>query len=177
MQDFRDLDELATDLSRIACECAEETPNGLPEDVSVLGSMPDVQCCDYLSVWLSDYVPFKHGEFPTENFASIERCNQLAWAPELTVTLARPCRPVAENSRSMPFPNPSDRTDYGINILADIRWMTCCVPSKIIERGELGGREFTYRNFLPRKPNIEAFATCTRIHMRYSFDIGSCCVL
>lgn len=171
------LGRMAVDLKVLAQECLDETPLGRPKDSFISEIEPAMDgCCDSVVVWLSEYKPMRYGDFPEENFVSLENCEPLYWGAELTISVWRPCAPTASESRVQPFADNDKKTLFAANIMTDLRALVCCVESNLNSGRLIGGIDWSIGNkFLMKKPKVTRWAHCSDLSLPVLFDLGECC--
>lgn len=169
---------LAYSIAVYAAESLEDTQNGVPSMVMVDGDDPPADCCDFLSVYIEEAVPYNLGEFPEELFEQARgfHCKDLRWAITYQLKLARPCRPSMNmtGSRLNPFPREQDRQTNGMAIMEDVEALLRHVTAAY-DCGELfrplGFDKRTQPPVMWREISTEGKADCSFVRWEMVFGI------
>lgn len=179
-----DLADIMFDLGHQAYSCLCNTPEGLPKrGFYVWDSEPPLNdlCCDQLVVWLSDYKPYSERTgFQNASFSARggSNCEDILFAPEITLSLMRPCRPIF-NSEGTDLADTKKKNHHGYNTMTDIRTLTCCVKDSLqsqVEEDLIGGINWSMMGeFSLGRVRTFGSATCTRIDFSVTLALPDCC--
>lgn len=170
-----DLADLMFDLAHQAYSCLCNTPQGLPGNgFYIWDNLPDPGCCDELVVWLSGLRPYNCAEgFGSDAYTGPSAlCDDIVFAPEITISLMRSCRPVFNNDGT-DLSSSQKRLEHGYNAMVDLRTLTCCLQECLVDESILG-RSWD-KEFYFGRASMSGQSHCTRIDIPMVFDLGACC--
>lgn len=128
--DYGYLGDIADAFLKTVVACLEPTPAGAPATILVAHSTPPDDCCDFVNVVYTGFRPTAPGSLGAPQTGTpSERCEDVKFAAEVAVTVARSGAPTVRASRTRPIPAAQAEHNLAVALLADAAvLMHCAIP-------------------------------------------------
>lgn len=118
--DVRYLADIAQVIVDLTHEALVGTAGGQTGVQWIGHASPPDDCCDYLNVVYTGFRPTQPGTLaPPPQGLPIEKCNEVGYAAEVAVTVARPYGAAVQTRRRTPIPGPEDEEAMAVAVLQD----------------------------------------------------------
>ena len=123
--------QLLEDLADLAAVALAETPMGLPADRGLWHSQPVEDCCDFLYLWIREWVPINGaGQFPNQ-VTTVDRCRHVVFSPRVVLSLRRPCSPEPGEGGAVDI---EDEHATASGLIVDAQALFCGIPELWLPR-------------------------------------------
>lgn len=128
--DYGYLADVADAFLQVTVDCLATTELGAPPLAVIGHATPPDDCCDYVNVVYTGFRPTQAGGLGAPQTGTpAERCENVVFAAEVAVTVARSTAPPVRASRTRPIPSAQKEHDLAVALLSDAAvLMHCAIP-------------------------------------------------